>query len=100
MNKDKKAAKQSKTRAPKKLGLVLADLNANERTIVEVLASDNKRLTLADMTALLEPRARSEARANSWARNAIRRPLREGMLRKVRPGVYAAGPRLRSGKAI
>lgn len=80
-------------------------LNANEHRIVALCAKAG-RATLAEMTKLFVPQARKAPRrwsyvaevatdsrnhwrANLLARNGIRRPVREGLIRKVKPGTYA-----------
>lgn len=80
-------------------------LNDSEKKIV-ALCSSNGRATLAEMTELFKGKARKAPkrwsyatevktdsrthwRANLLARNGIRKPVREGLIRKVKPGTYA-----------
>jgi hypothetical protein len=43
--------------------------------------------TLAEMAARFR-RAENNAQRNSWARNSVRRPVRLGLLKKLKRGTY------------
>ena len=62
------------------------DLNSKELAILR--ACTDAPTTLADMAGRFR-RAGTKAKANSWARNSVRRPVRLGLLKKARRGTYA-----------
>lgn len=73
-------------------------LNPKEYKLVAALAATPKSIwCIADLAKYLYQRsAKDPKRGNSWARNSLRRPLREGLIRHVGPGTYsitAAGRR-------
>lgn len=67
-----------------------AQLNKKELTILRALADGPE--TLAGMArrfrAAKAVRAANDAQAHSWARNSVRKPVRLGLLRKFKRGVY------------
>jgi hypothetical protein len=63
------------------------DLNENERAVLQALARSPAGLNLAALAASAFPKLKDE-KANSWARNSVRRPLQKGMIIKVGPGTY------------
>jgi hypothetical protein len=102
------STKKSKGKRLKKLiglrsepqGLTYGDLDEKiEKPIVCAIAEhDAKGASIAELgiTCFITRgvgyeharRAKNHAQANSWARNALRRPLREGIVERVAPGVY------------
>lgn len=74
----------------KKTKRAMLHLNARERAIVTVLRKMNEPASLDEISTAAflgdkrtGPRAPSYFRANSWARNAVRRPMRTGIVRRV-----------------
>lgn len=78
-------------------GMTYDDLDGKmEQPVLDALAAanDGRGMPVAALgyifygVACPGKRATSKAQANSWARNALRRPLREGLVERVDLGVY------------
>jgi hypothetical protein len=75
-------------------------LNMKERTVFNecaraLLAGVGQRgaYTLDALAQGFAWVAKTKKQANSWARNAVRRPLRERLIKRVSSGTYAITPR-------
>lgn len=84
--------KKSKTKKPR------LTLNTREHAVVTYVAAQGRNgaplyeiaIRCFDRKIGSSVKAISYFRANSWARNAVRRPLRESLLRRIAEGTYAA----------
>jgi hypothetical protein len=80
-----KKAKPSSGQSGAALSLALADLNKNELKLMEHLKKNDQTIkALADKCFP----SKTKVQANSWARNALRRPVRAGLIKKVERGTY------------
>jgi len=76
---------------PKKAHVI--ELNATERAIVDKLHR-SESMQVSELAkacfvgAKARPRAKNLKQANMWGRNALRRPLREGLIRRIGTGLY------------
>jgi hypothetical protein len=61
------------------------DLNTKELAVLR--ACREAPSTLSDIAKRFR-RADDDAQRNSWARNSVRRPVRLGLLKKTKRGVY------------
>jgi len=61
------------------------ELNSKELAVLRQCA--DAPATLKEMAARFR-RADNTAQANSWARNSVRRPVRLGLLKKLKRGTY------------
>ncbi len=73
------------------------DFNEKERAVLQTLASASAPMHLADVASIAFPTTKS-AKANSWVRNSVRRPLRFGLIGKTERGIYS--PTVHGRKAI
>jgi hypothetical protein len=67
---------------------VLEGLNTNESAIVRVLAEADSPVHLGDLATRAFSKLRDDVRANSWARNSVRKPLSIGLVTKAGRGMY------------
>lgn len=65
------------------------ELNDDERALVTKVKR-KKETTIADLTEVLKPK-RTQEDKTSRVRNALRRPVRLGLIKQVGRGTYAAG---------
>lgn len=73
------------------------ELNPRERAVLSLLATVATSATLDDIARAFQkggdgPRARNAEQAGWWARNSLRRPVREGFVRKTGRGTYRINP--------
>lgn len=74
----------------KPTGVGWDDLNAGERAVIAYLCSRKTDAPLDDIAGHLVAHAVApRAKSMSWARNNVRRPLREGMVKRTAPGLFA-----------
>jgi ABC-type cobalamin/Fe3+-siderophores transport system ATPase subunit len=66
----------------------LEGLNPNESEILRVLASAAGELHLGELAAKAFSKLRDDVKANSWARNSVRKPIQKGLVTKVGSGMY------------
>lgn len=94
-------------KAKTKKRITFEDLNTREQAVVEFLTvRDAKGAGLKEIAVACFDRKKGASikavsyfRANSWARNAVRRPMREGLIERVGDpgkGTYRATRRGRS----
>jgi hypothetical protein len=69
------------------LDVAYADLNGNERRVLDLLLGDTEPRTLANMAAAAFARL-DPAQAGSWVRNALRKLVRGTWVEKVGKGEY------------
>jgi nucleoside 2-deoxyribosyltransferase len=62
-------------------------LNENEKAVLRVLSRAPGELTLRALAAAAFPKLK-QAKANSWVRNSVRKPLRNGLIARVANGTY------------
>ena len=101
-NKEPKAKKEPKVKkapssgqsGPSLDGLEYEKLNANEKKLVDKLASEsessgaNATLSIEDLAKVFARSASDTKQANSWTRNALRRLVRGNFVSKVERGSY------------
>jgi len=63
------------------------DVELNNKELAVLRACADAPATLAEIAARFR-RADNKAQANSWARNSVRRPVRLGLLKKLKRGTY------------
>jgi hypothetical protein len=73
---------------------VNTDLNSKELAVLRQCAS--KPSTIEQIASRFR-RADDKAQANSWARNSVRKPVRLGLLKKLKRGTYGLTAK---GKAL
>lgn len=61
----------------------------NTKEVAVLRQCDEGPTTLEEMSTRFRRAADDKAQANSWARNSVRRPLRERLLMHTGPGTYA-----------
>jgi hypothetical protein len=61
--------------------------NWKEARVMDALRSAPEAMTLEQLAASCFPKSK---KANSWARNSLRKPVRLGLARKVARGTYGA----------
>jgi len=89
-----KKAPSSGQSGPALDGLEYDKLNANEKKLVDKLASEsessggNAKLGIEDLAKVFARSASDAKQANSWTRNALRRLIRGNLVQKVERGSY------------
>lgn len=74
---------------PRIARLAFADMGAKEQRLMTELAAADLPLHLGDLASLCWPTT-AKVKANSWARNALRRPVRAQLVKRVADGLYVA----------
>lgn len=69
----------------------VSELNAKEAAVLRALKVTSTNLTLEQLASAAFP-SKTASKANSWARNSLRRPLRLGLVAKVGRGTYKLTP--------